>query len=132
MLGSGDCTVLGTAPLLSWRAVDALRPVIDGGSELLPVRYPRAELYVMNVLGTADCLDEAHSRIERFATGRVMRITEYVFDPARLPSACVFRLPQLPRAPIYVSDRFVAAVRKNHLTGFQFTPLWSSAGTKDG
>ena len=122
----GDCTVFGTVPLLSKRAAAVLRTLAPGASEFLPVRYTRAPLFVMNVLGTVDCLDESRSRIDRFETGRVMRITEYVFDPTRLPRAPVFRLPQLPRGQIYVSDPFVRAVRQGNLSGFEFTPLWSS------
>jgi hypothetical protein len=121
-----DCTVLGTVPLLSERAAEVLHPIIAGISELLPVRYPRRALFVLNVLETADCLDEVHSKMERFPTGRVMRIDHYVFDPEKLPKAGIFRLSQLPRGALYVTDRFVGAVQESGLTGFEFTPLWSS------
>lgn len=122
----GDCTVLGTVPLLSRRAADALFPIIETSAELLPVHYPRAALSILNVLGTSDCLDESRSEVERFPTGRVMRVTEYVFHPHKLPKARIFRLPQLLRAHLYVTDGFVSAVQQSDLTGFEFTPVWSS------
>jgi hypothetical protein len=122
----GDCTVLGTVPLLSERGADVLHPIIARTSELLPVRYPRRALFVLNVLEVADCLDEARSKIARFSTGRVMRIDQYVFDSAKLPKTEIFRLSQLPRGLLYVTDRFVGAVQEGGLTGFEFTRLWSS------
>ncbi len=122
----GDCTVLGTVPLLSQRAAAVLDEFLRDSAELLPVVYPRAPYFVLNVLGMADCLLEGASDLERFPTGRVMRVRRYVFDRARLPGTAIFRIPQLARAHIFVSDAFRVAVQAAALNGFNFELVWTA------
>ena len=71
-------------------------------------------------------LDQDASSITRFSTGRVMAIREYCFSPAVIGEATVFKLPELPRAHVFVTDPFVERVKRDQLHGFEFRLLWSS------
>ena len=120
----GDYALLGTVPVFSATAVDALLDLLEKNGELLPVRYSRKEYMAYNVTRVIDALDERQSTILRFTTGRIMSITKYAFDPELLINAPIFKIPQLPLAYVFVSDVFVNRVRDKGLTGFSFRPTW--------
>jgi hypothetical protein len=120
----GDYALLGTVPVFSATAVDALLDLLRPNGELLPVRYSRKEYMAYNVSRVIDALDESQSAITRFTTGRIMSITKYVFDEDLLISAPIFKIPQLPLAYVFVSEVFVNRVRDTGLTGFSFRPTW--------
>ena len=121
-----DHSLLGTIPLLSTRAVGALKDVLQSCGELLPVIYPRQQYFAYNVTSVIDALDEAESTLRRFTTGRVMSIDNYAFRPDRVRELRIFKIPQLPRAFIFVTDSFADPVRKAGLTGFVFEKVWES------
>ena len=122
-----DCTILGTVPLLSDKAVSTLAPLWGSHCEVLPVTYPRKHLFILNPLVVVDCLDEARSDLERFpSTGRVMLINRYVFVDRLLEGHSIFRIPQLLRAYVFVTESVPQAVAAAGLTGFSFDLLWKS------
>lgn len=120
----GDFALLGTVPIFSATAVDALLDLLRPNGELLPLRYARKEYMAYNVTRVIDALDEQQSSIIRLTTGRIMSITKYVFDEAMLINASIFKIPQQLLAFVFVSDVFVNRVQEKHLTGFRFRPTW--------
>lgn len=120
----GDYALLGTVPVFSVAAVDALLDLLKPNGELLPVRYARKEYMAYNVTRVIDALDEHQSTIVRFTTGRIMSITKYVFDQRLIMNVPIFKIPQLPLAYVFVSDTFVNRVQEKRLTGFSFRPTW--------
>jgi hypothetical protein len=123
-----DHNLLGIIPIFSVRAVDVLLDLLRPNGELLPLRYARAEYMAYNVTRVIDALDESGSRLTRFKTsGRVQSIQRYSFRREYLEGVSVFKIPQLLKAYVFVTDIFVERATTSHLTGFKFQALWNSS-----
>jgi hypothetical protein len=119
-----DFTEIGQAPVFNQRALEALSDLLTGRAELLPIEVPDdGGLEIANVTEVRDALDEDASELKRFYDGRVMRITRYVFDAAKLDEATIFKLPQ-QRGRTYVTDRFADRAREAGLTGMDLIERW--------
>jgi hypothetical protein len=112
--------------VLRERAVAALGPALRSCGELLPLSCPDAELWLFHPLTVADALDEQASAIVRFADGGILTVERYAFHPDKVPGVPVFKVPQLMRGPLFVTDSFVEQVRASNLTGFGCSAVWSS------
>jgi hypothetical protein len=121
-----DFALLGVVPLFSEQAVEALRDILESHGELLPVRHARRRYLAYNVTTILDALDEERSSIARFSDGNVMSIESYAFRADALRKASIFRIHQLPRAFVYVTEDFVDRARRAELLGFKFRRLWNS------
>ena len=55
-----------------------------------------------------------------------MAIREYCFRPAVIGEASVFKISELPKAHVFVTDPFVERVERGALRGFDFRLLWTS------
>jgi hypothetical protein len=110
--------------VLRSRAVDSLATALRDAGELLPLACDEAELWVLNPLSIVDALDESGSDIVRFSTGRVMTVDRWSFDPDRLGSAGIFKVPQLMRGPLLFSESFVESVAAAGLRGIEFNEVW--------
>lgn len=114
-------------PVLSERAVKVLRVLVEGNGELLPLECEDGNYFVLNVTRLIDALDERKSDIVRFPDGKkILDIKEFVFVPSKLRNVDIFKLPQQPLGQVFVTDRFVKAVRDAGLLGINFIWLWSS------
>lgn len=120
----GDHALLGTIPVLSERAVDALADVLQANGELLPLIFRRKPYFALNVTTVTDALDESRSKVHRFSSGRVMAIDEFAFRPERVRALTIFKIPELPRGFVFVTDTFVDRVRTAGLQGFDFHEVW--------
>lgn len=120
-----DFALLGTIPVFSLRALEALLDLLKPNGEALPLRCKCGEYFAYNVTRVLPALDEANSSITRFSTGRVMSIGRYVFRPEQLGGAAVFKIPELPKAYVFVVDSFVERARATGLTGLTFSLLWT-------
>lgn len=119
-----DFALLGIVPVFSLRAMDALLDMLRAAGELLPLRHPRAEYVAFNVTRVIDALDEARSTILRFTDGNVMSVSRYAFLPERVRGLPILKIPELPKAYVFVSEDFVRRVSEAGLSGFHFKPLW--------
>jgi hypothetical protein len=117
-----DFPTLGTTPVFSGRAIDALVDLLVEHGELLPLAVVNGRYFVFNATRTVDALDEERSSIVRFSTGRIMRVEKYAFSE-HVPLCPIFRIPQL-RAKVFVTDPFVERATDSALTGFDFTLVW--------
>jgi hypothetical protein len=118
-------------PVFSPQAVAALRDVLDMHGEVLPLACEDCDgrgYVAFNVTTVIDALDVPRSAVKFFRDGaRVMHVTRYDFIPERLAGVAIFKLPQFVKGRVYVTDAFVQLVQDHGLTGFKFTPLWSTA-----
>lgn len=112
----------GNAPVLKQPAVDVLSPVLTKDGELLPLACDDANLWVFNVMTVLDALDEDRSEVIRFSNGRIMRVNSFAFRPDRLRRVGAFKVPQLLRSALFVTEEVVA--RAATLTGVGFKLLW--------
>jgi hypothetical protein len=119
--------LFGPVPVLSERAAGALGDLIEKHGELLPLRCEEGRCYAVNVTRVVDALDESRSELKRFpSSGRVMRVLRYEFDASQIRPACMFKVPQMVRSDVYVTDRFRDAVRVHELTGLAWGRcLWT-------
>jgi hypothetical protein len=115
----------GHALVMRRNAVEALRDILEGQGEILPLATEDGvELGVFNAR-TVDALDEAHSSVMRFpGTNRIMRITKVAFVPHALRGVDIFRLPHRASST-YVSQRFVERADSAGLRGLEFNTAWS-------
>lgn len=120
----GDHALLGTIPVFSERAIASLADTLKANGEALPLVYSRQPYFAFNVTSVVDALDEGLSKLQRFSSGRVMSIDEFVFRPESVRGRSIFKIPQLPRAFVFVTDDFVDRVRAAGLQGFDFHEVW--------
>jgi len=118
---------LGQVMLLREKAVAAFPALTDHG-ELLPLECPDADLWVFNALRLIDAVDENASTLVRFSSGRILNIERHVFHPDRVQDVEVFKLPQMPRGWLYVTDDFVSRAASAGLRGVGFEQVWEQEG----
>lgn len=108
------------APVFSRRAVEALGSILSANGELLPLNCDEDDYFAFNVTQLVDALNEANSDVVRFSDGRIMDIKRFGFDPDKLKTVDIFKIPQMPLGRAFVRDRFVQKVHDTGLTGFVF------------
>jgi len=114
--------------VLRERALVALREVLEGYGEFLPLACEEADLWAFNCTRVVDALDEGRSTIRRFPnSNKIMRIQRYEFRPEALVGVRAFRLPQLQPGPVYVNEEVGEAVRAAELRGVGFKLLWEGS-----
>jgi hypothetical protein len=120
-----DFAVLSGAPVFSSGALEALDPLLEGNGELLPldVTDQAAPWSIFNVTRMTDALDQGLSEVARFPNGGVMRVKRFVFRPAPLAGATIFKLPEQP-VRVYVTDVFADQARAAGLTGMDLIERW--------
>jgi hypothetical protein len=109
--------------ILRERAVLALEPILRSCGELLPLDCPDAKLWLFHALTIADALDESASDITRYSDGEILAVERYAFHPDKIPDAPIFKVPQLLRGPLFLSEEFVN--QASHFTGFAGTAIWA-------
>ncbi len=122
-----DCpNLVPGVPVLSARAVHALRPHLMNVGELLPLSHKTCEYFALNVTNVVDALDEDRSDLTRFGSGRIMLVKVYAFHQQAIGSHTVFKDRRLASSTVFVTDPFVKAVEQAQLTGFVFQRVWPS------
>jgi hypothetical protein len=122
-----DYALLGTVPIFSEQAVSVLSHVLTRNGELLPLLYDRRTYFAYNVTTIVDALDHERSALRRFKTGNIMQVERYAFRASAIGNAIVFRIPELLRAYVFVTDAFVRIAKSQPLSGFEFKLLWSDS-----
>jgi hypothetical protein len=115
-------------PAFSKRAVEILLPLIEDKVQILPLKHPLFECFVLNVTNIIDVIDYERSTCSRLPSGRIVRVIDYKFKADKVASVDIFKDPYFT-TNVYVSDCFRQTVIDNKLTGFKFTELWNSETT---
>jgi hypothetical protein len=124
-LAQSDFPWLGQHVLvLRERAVAALAPTLRTCGELLPLDCPDAKLWLFHALTIADALDESAADITRYSDGEILAVQRYAFHPAKVPDAPIFKVPQLLRGSLFLTEEFVNQVNANGLVGFGSSAIW--------
>jgi uncharacterized protein DUF1629 len=128
-LRSSDGPWLGKhAPVLRLEASLALAPILANDGELLPLECDEAALVVFNTTTVLDALDLARSTVVRFpSTGRIMKVTSHVFRAERLRGVHAFKVPELLRGSVFVTDEVVSAAQAARLGGVGFRLAWDTS-----
>ena len=101
--------------------LEAIREVVAGYAEFLPLDCPTSELWVVNVTNVVDGLDEARSRIARFTSGRVLNIERYAFRDEVLGYP-VFKVPQV--STLFAGAALAQRIRESGLVGPVWKRIW--------
>jgi hypothetical protein len=102
---------------------DAVGTVLEGQGVFARLGSDDGDFW-MFVPDVCDALNEAGSSVTRFSSGRVMYVSRYDFYPDRLLGRTAFRIPQLPKGPLFCSQRVVDALSGESGVGFQL--VWSA------
>lgn len=118
----------GKAPVLKQTAVGAVGSLFELDGEFLPLSCDTARLLLFNVLKVVDALDIGRSDLTMFPnTNRIMAVRRYAFTGDHLDGEGIFRVPQLIKSAVFVTERIVNAVEQSNLKGVGFRLLWQSA-----
>ncbi|MDL1924514.1 hypothetical protein FBQ95_18085 [Chloroflexi bacterium CFX3] len=126
-------TEMGNFPTVSgiqaWdrRAVETLRPLIEGQVEFLPLTSTVGDFFLINVINVLGCLD--HDRAEFYYSSvdvdqRIVGVKRYIFKEGCLDGQHIFCLAENNYSRIYVSDTFKETVEANGLVGMRFKKAW--------
>lgn len=113
------------SPVFSRRALEVFGDLLEGRGEFLPLSG-MDDYVLFNVTRVPDALDRQESELAYFDDGGVMGIDHYAFDPHRVATETIFRLPQTPDLYRYVTEPFVQRAQDAGLAGFAFDRIvWS-------
>lgn len=88
--------------------IEALRPLLRPFGEFLPLACSEARLALVHVTNVIDALDEERSEILRFPTsGRIMKIARHEFKHRVVVPPQAFKIPQMPRGAIFLTEDLV-------------------------
>lgn len=124
--------------VLSKRALDLLRPVLEPCCEFLEFEY-EGEIYnLANVLEKGEFLDHSKVKVDwiDLGNGEMLRggVDKKIFDPAKLPDCSVFRVEEVNCSGVYTyegvkenpEEEFKYLVEKHDLKGAYFRLIWDS------
>lgn len=115
----------GDMLMLSGAAKQKIGPYLQQYGELLPLVCGDGEFWALNVTRLVDALDENESKLLRASdTGAILMIHKHAFRNAELDKADIFKLPQMVRGLIYVTDPFVDVINASGLKGLEFVQVW--------
>jgi hypothetical protein len=117
-------SLIAYVPCFDEAALRALEQLLDKDIELLALKNESVSLFAINVLSLLDCLDYKKSRVERFSDDNTVKyITHYVFRRDIVRGHHIFKVREMPRGPVIVSEEFRSVVAKKNLKGLVFKKL---------
>ena len=112
-------------PVLKKRALDVIFPLIKDDVEILTFDLDGEILYGINVLTLIDAIDYESSIYRTFRDGkRIMAFKKYVFREDMLKNRNIFKLLDLPRGEIFISENINNLIICNDLKGFKTTLVY--------
>jgi hypothetical protein len=117
-------SLIAYVPCFDEAALGALEELLDKDMEALPLQNESFRLFAINVLSLLDCIDYRKSRVERFSDDKTVKfITHYVFRSDVIHGHHMFKIREMPRGPVIVSEEFRSVVAKKRLKGLIFKEL---------
>lgn len=113
-------------PAFSTRAVMVLREFLDENGELLPFEFHSQTYYAYNCQTIVDALNypsSVGSEMQQKSERLKLSLSYYDFYEDKLRGLTIFR-ERHSITRIFVSDRFVSAVKVSGLNGFDFAKIW--------
>jgi hypothetical protein len=116
-----------TPPIFSQKAVDALKGLLEGRAEILPLIHSEAQYYAINVINVLDCFDYEKGKVEKDEEYDVIKdIKKYAFKFDKLQDDTIFKIPERKKSVIFITDTFKQRVEESGLAGFRFVEVWDS------
>lgn len=118
-LKSGDAPGFNI-PVLTKKALDVLLPLINDDVEILTFQLNDETLFGINVLTVIDAIDYDLSVYRKYRDGkRIMAFKKYVFKEDMLRNKKIFKLIDLPRGDIFISEEINNTIFDSGLKGFK-------------
>lgn len=115
----------GHVLVLRDEAIEAVGEILRPHGELLPLLCDEARLALFSAPVVQGVLDEARSDMVRFGSGRIMALRAPAFRGSALGGRGAFRLAEMPRGDLYLTDHVVEAIRSTGMTaGTHFTLVY--------
>lgn len=112
-------------PVFNKKALDILFPLIKKDVEILPLQLKDELLYGINVLTIIDAIDYDLSEYRTFRDGkRIMSFKKYAFRDEMIKNKNIFKIIDLKRGEVFVSEIFFDYVRDNNLEGFKMELIY--------
>ena len=126
-LTASDSPWLGSHALIFRQTViEKLGAMLEHHGEILPLTCAEGKLVVFNAVRVLDALDEEASAVMRFTSGKLMRVTRYMFQAKVISGFDIFKIPNLRVSPTFVSELVVEAWTLAGLHGLVFNKVWSN------
>ena len=117
-----------TIPVFNKKSLDILFTKIKNEVEILPLRIGNENLYGINVLTILDAVNYEKSDYKMFRDGkRIMKFNKISFKDSIIQGKNIFKIVDLKRSLIFVSEEFKRIVEENGLEGFLFELAWDSS-----
>lgn len=105
-------------------AIEVVGQVLRPHGELVELDCETARLSMFVAPTKAGFLDEEKSDLERFSSGRIMSLRRPVFRCEAIAGVLAFRLAEMPRGHLYLSESIVEAAKATGLAvGTNFEPV---------
>ena len=127
-LKRGDMPYLSPGkPVFTSRAVKILSDLLQGSTEILPIKYELQELFIVNVVNFIDAIDYEKSDIEYMRDGRrIMCVNKFSFIIDNVKNQHIFKIYNQLHGSVFVSDEFRNKVLESELKGFKFIEVWDT------
>jgi len=122
----GDLSWCTTVPVFSEEAIEKLWELIKNDIEVLPIDFDEKKYSLINVITLLNAIDYEKAEYKTFDDGRIMRFVKYSFKEKVIVNYSIFKIIDLPRSYVFVTDEFINAVKKYKLKGFSFKLVWDS------
>jgi len=122
-IGDFPSIYLPHIPVFSYRAAEALSPLLKSNGELLPLRADHDDYFAFNVTALVPALSTEQSDIVYYPSGRVMDVKKYVFDSSHLGSQPIFKVPETALMDVFVNHEFASTVDRHQLRGFSLSEV---------
>lgn len=108
-------------------AIESVGRLIAPYGEILPLRVNDARLSVFSARLLPGALDEERSELVRFGSGQIMDLKRPVFHDEIVDGVGAFKLPEMPRGDIYLTEEMVMAIRSTgQSAGTEFVLVYES------
>ena len=121
--------------LVSQKLKDLLESEVKTEIEFLPFmlynhkgRVARDDCYIVNVIGTEDCVDlsRTEAREDPSVRGTFMSLRKLYLDDSRInPRAKLFRIQQMPKVMI-IRDDLRKVLKEHNMTGIKYVEMGES------
>ena len=112
-------------PVLNKKALNVLYPLIKNDVELLPLSLNDDLLHGINVTTVLDAIDYDLSEYLTFMDGkRIMYFKKFFFKVDKIKNYNIFKIKDLRRGYVFVSDSFYQSVIDNNLRGFKLEQVF--------
>ncbi len=128
-LSKSDVPYLSPGVLVfSREAINTLQKYLKDNAEILCTEGCEGNYRLINVIKLIDGIDYKKSRVEYYSDKkRIMAIDKYAFFFDKVKEQHIFKIKELPKADVFVSDDFRRKVIESGLKGFKFIEVWDSS-----